>query len=76
MSRCKSCDVILSSVELRRVNDITGEFEDLCGGCGYIAFLDINDLFMEYRDYQFGEISSGLLPDSYERQMAQFSDMD
>ena len=76
MSRCKSCNVVLSSIELSRFNEITGEPEDLCGSCGYIAFLDVNDLFMEYRDYQFGEITSGLLPDSYERQMVKYSDMD
>ena len=59
MSRCKSCDVILTQVELGRVNEITGEPEDLCGSCGYITFLDVNDLFMEYRDYQFGEYTEG-----------------
>jgi hypothetical protein len=63
MSRCKSCNVILSPAELKRVNEITNEPEDLCGSCGYIAFLDINDLFMEYRDYQFGEFTEG--PESF-----------
>jgi hypothetical protein len=58
MSRCKSCDNILSKSELSRYTD-TGEPEDLCGGCGYIVFLDVNDLFMEYRDYQFGDVTEG-----------------
>lgn len=61
MSRCKSCDVILDTVELKRTNEYTGLPEDLCSSCSKVVFLDVNDLFMEYRDYQFGEITENAL---------------
>jgi hypothetical protein len=57
MSRCKSCNVILSPVELRRVNEITDEPEDLCGWCSRIVFLDLNNIEIEERVYQFGDIT-------------------
>lgn len=61
MSRCKSCDVVLTTDELKRYNDLTGEPEDLCTKCSKIVFLDVNDLFMEYREYQLGEITENPL---------------
>lgn len=47
MSRCKSCDVILTANELSRSKD-DGSPEDLCGDCGYIVFLDVEDLFVDH----------------------------
>ena len=61
MSRCKSCDVILTPVELKRVNDITGDFEDLCGGCSKIVFMDVNDIYQENHEYQLGSLTENPL---------------
>jgi hypothetical protein len=58
MSRCRSCDVVLSNGELLKTKE-DGSPEDLCNICNHIVFLDVNDLFMEYREYQFGDITDG-----------------
>jgi hypothetical protein len=61
MSRCKSCDVILGPVELKRTNEITGEPEDLCTPCGQIVFMDVNDIYQEQHEYQFGQFTENPL---------------
>ena len=33
MSRCRSCDCILSDYEMTRKSAVTGEYYDLCGHC-------------------------------------------
>lgn len=33
MSRCRSCNCILSDFELTRKSVVTGEYFDLCGAC-------------------------------------------
>jgi len=58
MSRCKSCNVVLSGTELTKTKD-DGSFEDLCNACNYIVFLDVNDLYIEHHEYQFGDITEG-----------------
>lgn len=55
MSRCKSCDCMMSDTELSRTKE-NGEPEDLCGECGRLVFLDLEDLFV-YREYQQGHIT-------------------
>lgn len=52
MSRCRSCDVILSDYEMTRKSTVTGEYFDLCNKCfGYIRHdvhskerLDLKDI--------------------------------
>lgn len=58
MSRCKSCDVILTANELSRTKE-DGTPEDLCGGCGYLVFLDVEDLYTTH-DYAFAELTEGI----------------
>lgn len=59
MSRCKSCNHVLTSIELSRTKP-DGLPEDLCGECGKIVFLDLEDL-LDYRSYAFGDLTeSGL----------------
>lgn len=57
MSRCKSCNVILTPVELKRVNEVSGNPEDLCGWCSRIVYLDLNNIEIEERQYQFGDLT-------------------
>lgn len=56
MSRCISCDNILTRTELSR-RDSNGDFEDLCGNCSYLVFLDVEDLFIDHHTYAHSEIS-------------------
>lgn len=63
MSRCKSCDAILTTNEMSRTKD-DGTPEDLCGGCGYLVFLDVEDMFVAHEyaqahiteSYYYGEL--------------------
>lgn len=57
MSRCKGCDVILTHKELSRFNESSGSPEDLCGNCGRIVFLDLNDIEIESKSYQFESLT-------------------
>lgn len=59
MSRCASCDRIMTEVEMLRTNS-NDEFEELCGDCAYIVFLDVEDLF-EFREYAFGDLTESPL---------------
>lgn len=61
MSRCKSCDVVLNAAELARTNDLTKEPEDLCTVCGQIVFMDVNDIYQEHHEYQFGQLTENML---------------
>lgn len=56
MSRCRACDAVLTQAELSRKSD-NGDFEDLCGDCGYIVFLDVEDLFIEHHSYAHSDIT-------------------
>ena len=48
MSRCKACDVILTEIELKRKDRITGLHLDLCNTC-----LKHSDLAID-RDWETG----------------------
>ena len=63
MSRCKSCDTILTTVELlkRKQDD---SFEDLCRQCRKLVHLDVEDLFVDDWDrYAFADITENYLRD-------------
>ena len=36
--RCKACNKLLTESELARLSDSTGEVEDLCTSCLYVAY--------------------------------------
>lgn len=58
--RCKCCDALLTTREaLRKKSD--GSFEDLCSRCGLVVFLDLEDLFVEHREYAHGELTESIL---------------
>lgn len=58
--RCKCCDTMLTTREsLRKKTD--GSFEDLCSRCGLVVFLDLEDLFVERREYAHGELTESIL---------------
>lgn len=58
--RCKCCDAIMTTVEMTRLRP-NGEYEDLCSECGRIVFLDVENIFVEQREYAFGHLTEGIL---------------
>lgn len=52
MSRCRSCDCILSDYEMTRKSAVTGEYFDLCNSCfgtirNDVMYKDRTDLLTE-----------------------------
>ncbi len=57
MSRCRSCDCILTTVEMTRKKP-DDSYEDLCSSCGRLVFLDVEDLFVDdFSRYVLGEFT-------------------
>jgi len=56
MSRCKSCDVILTESDLRRKAPISGEYMDLCKRCSDVVIADLSEDMDEdhYKSNEFG----------------------
>lgn len=58
MSRCRSCDSILSGGELC-VKNKDGSFRDLCTSCHTLIQADLDGVF-DIKEYAFSDLTSSL----------------
>lgn len=54
MSRCRSCDVVLTEVELKRRDPLDGSYLDLCANCAKVSTQVVDGTFIEPPEYAHG----------------------